>query len=839
MSGNDGHADVQCIVQACEYSSDLLFVWDGQLDARARSLRSHRAASRRRRAHGGERPLAAARSTVSQAAASLPAPVWPSAARPHDSIGAQQRKLLVAQQTPETDVSPLAAAIPSTSGSSSDASTRPPPDGVGMRGRAAGGVSTVGEPDNDNMAVPMCERGSWRATGPGPVQLAMKDNLVVFGAAGCAEVHFLDSNLDWQHLVSLPRTLNVSATLPDGGREWLPLLRSDLFAQQVAVDDSVLAVTAALGAPEVPNVVVMFVRLGGVWEQVDVVQCPECECLGDTRDGCFGGALAVSGPLLVVGNPLNGSALLYSRRFVGPPGRGLEVRWELRQVLTSQWDSGHGGSMFGAALAMSSSFLAVGSPAAVNAGVVIVSLSSNSSARHPFGSVVFDSHEVCCSSGLSCCYASRFGVSVSMMESEKPDFARLATVAIGDPDSVQVHVVTCDADKLGDATAAPCVFTATVLPGYERSSSRWMQRGVFGLAVGVGGNQAVLVADETQGCSSVDNDDDYCGVVCEVPACSPGHCLEYDFSTDTDFCQKCDHPHDCPGGIQSCVREQGNTLWAMTLSLCFFMVLFAALYALSAWARGASVLEIVSDVFCCGLLRYVASIPVVRSTFPDIEQALLSSQAARGGGAEEEDTDDDEEVDGYVPPAVREAFRARREESVVPLTGRGATDFARVAAQRGAEEIAQEDEAGPAGEEEGEETDEEGEESEAEDADGRGEEECADRSGERVGKAGAQRTRAQAQGERGSGYVRVHVFARMYVCMYVHTQTHTSNSSTSSRTHTHTHTPPPRSHSSTSSLSHAHTRRERERERDAHTHAQTSVCSVQAPRVCLCLYMCT
>jgi len=44
-------------------------------------------------------------------------------------------------------------------------------------------------------------------------------------------------------------------------------------------------------------------------------------------------------------------------------------------------------------------------------------------------------------------------------------------------------------------------------------------------------------------------------------------------------------------------------------------------------------------------------------------------------------------------PAVREAFRAHRQESVVPLTGRGATDFARVAAQRGAEETAQGDEA--------------------------------------------------------------------------------------------------------------------------------------------------
>ena len=109
-----------------------------------------------------------------------------------------------------------------------------------------------------------------------------------------------------------------------------------------------------------------------------------------------------------------------------------------------------------------------------------------------------------------------------MMESDRPDFAHIATLAIGDPDSVQAHVVTCDAGKLEDPAGVLCGFTATVLPGYERSASRWMQRGVFAQAVGVGGNQAVLVADEMQGCPPVDDDGDGCGVVCEVPACSPG-----------------------------------------------------------------------------------------------------------------------------------------------------------------------------------------------------------------------------------------------------------------------------------------------------------------------------
>ena len=44
---------------------------------------------------------------------------------------------------------------------------------------------------------------------------------------------------------------------------------------------------------------------------------------------------------------------------------------------------------------------------------------------------------------------------------------------------------------------------------------------------------------------------------------------------------------------------QSDTLWAMALSLFFFMLLFASMYALSAWARGASVLEIISGCLRC------------------------------------------------------------------------------------------------------------------------------------------------------------------------------------------------------------------------------------------------
>jgi len=47
---------------------------------------------------------------------------------------------------------------------------------------------------------------------------------------------------------------------------------------------------------------------------------------------------------------------------------------------------------------------------------------------------------------------------------------------------------------------------------------------------------------------------------------------------------------------------------------------------------------------------------VVRTNFPDLEQALLNVGGG-GEGGEEVETDDDDEIDGYVPPSVRNAFR--------------------------------------------------------------------------------------------------------------------------------------------------------------------------------------
>ena len=95
---------------------------------------------------------------------------------------------------------------------------------------------------------------------------------------------------------------------------------------------------------------------------MDVLRCSECECVGDTREGCFGSALAVVDSLLAVGNALNGSGaqftcfsgtkvrkltqllvavgnalngsvLLYERTVVGPAGHGLALRWDLRRIL--------------------------------------------------------------------------------------------------------------------------------------------------------------------------------------------------------------------------------------------------------------------------------------------------------------------------------------------------------------------------------------------------------------------------------------------------------------------------------------------------------------------------
>ena len=54
----------------------------------------------------------------------------------------------------------------------------------------------------------------------------------------------------------------------------------------------------------------------------------------------------------------------------------------------------------------------------------------------------------------------------------------------------------------------------------------------------------------------------------------------------------------------------------------------------------------------------------MRANFPELEQALLATRqrAAAQGDAQEEESDDEDGTDGYVPPALREAFRTRRED---------------------------------------------------------------------------------------------------------------------------------------------------------------------------------
>ena len=58
-------------------------------------------------------------------------------------------------------------------------------------------------------------------------------------------------------------------------------------------------------------------------------------------------------------------------------------------------------------------------------------------------------------------------------------------------------------------------------------------------------------------------------------------------------------------------------------------------------------------------------VQVVRTSFPDLEQALLGASGGGNGGGDREEDTDDEELDGYVPPALREAFRLRRQETVI------------------------------------------------------------------------------------------------------------------------------------------------------------------------------
>ena len=379
VGGTDGQADVQCIVQACADASDLVFVWNGEFDSGRRTRRAKQRAVTSTAAFNSiaafPRALAEGKRGAHPQQAAVATPAGQRGVMP-------ARKLLVKPSSPEKDLSLPDGGVRATSNFS--------PEEFSNSARETVQSARLAEPDGIDEVTPRCERGGWSPSTPGSVQLAMKGNLVVFGAAGCAEMHFLDAALRWQHIASLPSSLNVSATRADGvGREWLPLLRPDLFAQQLAVDDNVLAVTGVLSSPSAPNVVIMFGLVGVVWGQVDVVQCPDCHCSGSdfsARKGCYGSSLAVSDSLLAVGYPNNGSVLLYSRHLVGPPGQGLSLRWMLRQVLTNSWQT-EGRSGFGTALAMSSSLVVIGGPGSDVGGAVVVSLNRNTSAAYPMGAV--------------------------------------------------------------------------------------------------------------------------------------------------------------------------------------------------------------------------------------------------------------------------------------------------------------------------------------------------------------------------------------------------------------------------------------------------------------------
>mmetsp|Transcript_30527 Transcript_30527/g.98362 ORF Transcript_30527/g.98362 Transcript_30527/m.98362 type:complete len:571 (+) Transcript_30527:806-2518(+) len=410
--------------------------------------------------------------------------------------------------------------------------------------------------------------------------------------------------------------------------------------------DGVLLATAILGSSPQP-VVVAFSRLGASWEQVDVITCEGCECR--YGDYCFGSSLAVHNTMAVVGFPLNQSVLIYERRVI--PSTDLEIHWLLKSVLTASPDDGLSNNFFGASIAMSGMFLVVGFPSTFDSGAKIFSLYGNQSSRFPFAAQIFDSRDHCCSIGLPCCYSAFVGVSVDASESPHVGYSKISTIAIGDPQSSQVHVLTCDGRLLEDGLSDPCDVTATVLPGYQRDDDRG--RDGFGAQTAIGGEQAILVADANQGCEDQAWDSG-CGTVCEVTSCSPGHCLMYDFSTDTDFCQKCSSPESCPGGIKSCTQGQSGTIWAMIMSTTFFFILFCCLYGLSAWARGASIFDVVNEICCCGLLSYFYDFDVVRRNLG--EEPLLGSS-----NQQHAESSDDSDGEGYIPPSVRQAFRPRPE----------------------------------------------------------------------------------------------------------------------------------------------------------------------------------
>jgi len=250
VSGTDGNADVQCIVQSCEYASDLIFVWDGTSDTRDTRARTSATLSAARRSAAQRRTRSNARSVrpLAEMRSSTPQPAFvppPEPVRAHafalagrtkrdsssSSSSSMQRKLLIRHDATQPEVFALESsrqledgavvatgadaraytAIDTTADADADTAAIAgiSPNGLVGGESVVGMHESIGEEDVEGMAVPMCERGEWRAVSPGLVQLAMKNNLVAFGAAGCAELHLLDDNLDWQHVASLPRSLTV------------------------------------------------------------------------------------------------------------------------------------------------------------------------------------------------------------------------------------------------------------------------------------------------------------------------------------------------------------------------------------------------------------------------------------------------------------------------------------------------------------------------------------------------------------------------------------------------------------------------------------------------------
>jgi len=303
--------------------------------------------------------------------------------------------------------------------------------------------------DNVERSWPRCERGLWRPIMPTTVHVSVFQNNVAFAAAGCLELQGMDlETQEWMYTASLPRSLTLQT--PAGAKRKGGTLKPEFFGSRVALGNGLAVATAALDAPGNPPIVVVFTLLGASWEQVDVLECPfgdsaaGCACpAGESspRSSCFGAAVAVHGSRLAVGNPGNGTVVLYEQ------ASGTPLQWNAALTLTSTFDT-LSASMFGASLSLGDTLLVVGAPSS-GAGARAAMYNVVKGAEG-YGSLVYDTVDRCCKLGLPCCISGLVGTATALAE-----YAEEAAAVVGDPRSAQVHVVRCNTTALRWGPATP------------------------------------------------------------------------------------------------------------------------------------------------------------------------------------------------------------------------------------------------------------------------------------------------------------------------------------------------------------------------------------------------